>query len=176
MVLGCISLMAIIFIAISGCKSPRTPEKIITMKKTLADTAVEPEKTDVAPVTGKAAGIPLTVTIKNLASSSAPVVIGVYGTKNKFPDPKDQLKEYKFKPHGMALTAKITDLPFGTYAIATYQDVKSTGKISKNFIGIPTDPYGFSNNYKPTIKAPGFKDCSFEYTAKTNSLAITMIK
>ena len=146
------------------------------MKK--ADTAVakEPEKKDTEADTGKGASVPLTVIIKNLASATAPVIIGVYGTKNKFPDPKGQLKEYKFKPKGKNLTAKIADLKFGTYALAIYQDVNSNGKINKNFIGIPTEPYGFSNNYKPKVKAPNFDDCKFGYSAKTNSVTITMIK
>ena len=100
----------------------------------------------------------------------------MYGAKNKFPDPKDQLKLYTFKPDSITLRVSITDLPFGTYALAIYQDVNSNGKIDKNLIGIPTEPYAFSNNYKPTIKAPAFKNCQFEYTTANNVVAMKMIK
>jgi uncharacterized protein (DUF2141 family) len=119
---------------------------------------------------------PLTVNVSNLESPNAPVVMGIYGTQNKFPDAKDQLKEYRFKPKNGKLTAKIEDLTYGEFALAIYQDVNSDGKIDKNFIGIPEEPYGFSNNYKPTVKAPSFKDCRFEYNEQTNTVNISLIK
>ena len=119
---------------------------------------------------------PLTLLINNLTSETAPVIVGVYGTTNKFPDPKDQLKEYRFTPHGKNLTAKITNLEFGQYAIAIYQDVNSNGKIDKNLIGIPTEPYAFSNNFKPTVRAPKFDNCKFEYATDNCSITMNMIK
>ncbi len=119
---------------------------------------------------------PLILTIMNLESSTAPIVVGVYGTKNKFPDPKDQFKEYQFKPRGKKLVAKITNLKFGEYAMAIYQDENGNGKIDKNILGIPTECYGFSNNYKPMIKAPRFDNCEFEYSAKANTVSINLIK
>lgn len=119
---------------------------------------------------------PLTLIIGNLKSTSAPVIVSVYGTTSKFPDPHGQLKEYKFKPHGNVLTAKITNLKFGTYAIATYQDENSSGEIDKNFIGMPTEGYAFSKNFKPTVKAPNFDQCRFDYNKTANTLTINMIQ
>jgi uncharacterized protein (DUF2141 family) len=118
---------------------------------------------------------PLSLIIKNLRSSTAPVIVSIYGTENKFPEPTGQLKEYKFKPKGNVLTAKITDVPFGTYAIALYQDENSNGKIDKNFIGYPTEGFAFSNNFKPTIKAPSFKNCAFIYSKQASTIKIKML-
>lgn len=119
---------------------------------------------------------PLTLIIDNLASPTAPVEVSVYGTESKFPTEKGQLKKYRFTPADTTLTATISDLEYGEYAIATYQDLDSDGKIGKNFVGIPTDPYGFSNNYVPKLKAPAFKDCAFVYDAKSEDVCITMIR
>ena len=119
---------------------------------------------------------PLVVVIDNLASPNAPVEVSVYAPDNKFPTENGQLKKYRFTPDGNKLTAKITDLEYGQYAIAAYQDLDSDGKIGKNMIGIPTDPYGFSNNYKPKLSAPSFRDCQFDYDAKSDSVDITMIR
>ena len=118
---------------------------------------------------------PLSLIIKNLRSSTAPVIVSIYGTENKFPEQTGQLKEYKFKPKGNVLTAKITDVPFGTYAIALYQDENSNGKIDKNFIGYPTEGFAFSNNFKPTIKAPSFKNCAFIYSKQASTIKIKML-
>ena len=120
--------------------------------------------------------VPLTLTFSNLVKAKGPVIVGVYAPKNKFPDPKDQLKEYKFKVDSDSFSVHIGDLPFGEYALAIYQDVNSNGKIDKNLIGIPTEPYAFSNNFKPTVKAPAFKNCRFEYTAIANTVAMKMIR
>jgi uncharacterized protein (DUF2141 family) len=179
------ALMLMVITAGMGACQNRAPQQTAatgsdTTAATASDTTAAPADTATAAALPArdtiAKRAPLTLTITNLATPDAAVTVGVYGTKNKFPDPKDQLKVYKFKPHGLKLTATITDLPFGTYAIAIYQDVKGTGKISKNFIGIPTDPYAFSRNYKPTVKAPNFNDCKFEYDAKANTIAMNMIR
>jgi uncharacterized protein (DUF2141 family) len=119
---------------------------------------------------------PLTIIVTNLTSADATVVVGLYGTKNKFPKPKGELKVYRFKPSSKELKTTITDLKYGTYALAIYQDVNSNKKIDKNMIGIPTEAYAFSNNYKPTVKAPNFNDCKFLYNAKTNSVTMKMIQ
>jgi uncharacterized protein (DUF2141 family) len=65
-------------------------------------------------------------------------------------------------------------LDYGELAIAVYHDVNDNKQIDKNPIGIPTEPYGFSNDFKPVIKAPAFKDCSFFYNEKNNRITITL--
>jgi uncharacterized protein (DUF2141 family) len=34
----------------------------------------------------------------------------------------------------------------GSYAIAVFHDTNGDGKLDRNFIGLPSEPYGFSNN------------------------------
>lgn len=120
--------------------------------------------------------IPLTVNVTNLESRTGTVVIGVYGKNNKFLDEKDEIKEYRFKPKNGKLSVKISDLEFGEFGMAIYQDVDGDGKITKNLIGVPKEPYAFSNNYKPTVKAPSFDDCKFQYSAKANTVNMKLIK
>ena len=172
------SLVTAILISLSQCKSPASqPEAVISKSIDTATTAVDTIKADSLPVSEVVKSrAPLTLVITNLSSRTAPVIVGLYDEKCKFPDPKGQLKVYSFKPDSISLTATITDLPFGTYAMAIYQDVNSNGKIDKNMIGIPTEPYAFSNNYKPTVKAPGFKNCKFNYCSDTNIVAMKMIQ
>ena len=118
----------------------------------------------------------LNIEIENLASVNAPVYVSIYGTVNKFLSLKDQLKVFRFIPTGTRLTEQLSGIPHGTYAIATFQDLNGDGKIATNIFGIPTDPYGFSNNFKPKIKAPSFDDCSFEYDDHNDTVSIKMIR
>ena len=169
--------MAALLLILSQCKSPTPTSEAAVQPATDTIEKIDSVKIAVAPAADTTpTRVPLTLVITNLASPKAPVIVGVYGTKNKFPDPKDQLKVYKFMPDSISLTATITDLPFDTYALAIYQDVNSNGKIDKNLIGIPTEPYAFSNNYKPTVKAPAFKNCQFAYGTSNSTVNMKMIK
>src|SRR4051812_2193763 len=47
-------------------------------------------------VPAKPVSVPLTVTVNQLGSPDAPVVVGVFTPKNKFLDVHDQYKEYRF--------------------------------------------------------------------------------
>jgi uncharacterized protein (DUF2141 family) len=44
-------------------------------------------------------------------------------------------------------------------AVAVYNDVNDNKKIDTNIFGYPTEPFGFSNNYKPKIRGPKFEEC-----------------
>jgi uncharacterized protein (DUF2141 family) len=138
------------------------------------DETVQPKDTSSKPTSLYSK--PLKIFITNLVHADGPIRVGVYTRKNKFLDVNDQLKLYEFKPCGDSCTAVIGDLPYGEYAIAAYQDTKNQGKIGKNKLGIPTDPYAFSNNYHPRIKAPNFDDCKFAYNDDSNTLHIKMIR
>ena len=119
---------------------------------------------------------PLTLVIKNMQTPDGPIVVGVYQQQNKFLDEKDEFKKYTIKPNKDGIVT-IKDLDYGEFALALYQDVNSDGKINKNGIGIPKEPYAFSNNYKPVVKAPAYKDCKFAYnSAGSDTLVISMIR
>ena len=175
------AMVAAASIFLTNCKSPSSKPNGVENDKTTqsTDTIVRADSSNTSTAAGAdtaKAQVPLKLVITNLKSPTAPVIVGVYNEKCKFPDPKSQLKVYTFKPDSISLTAIISDLPFGVYALAIYQDVNSNGKIDKNFIGVPTEPYAFSNNFKPTVKAPAFKNCRFNYCADTNLVAMKMIQ
>ena len=54
-------------------------------------------------------------------------------------------------------------LPFGKYAISIFHDVNDNEELDANFIGIPKEPYGFSNNPKSSFGPPGFDAAAFEF-------------
>lgn len=53
------------------------------------------------------------------------------------------------------------DLPDGVYAIGIFVDVNKNNEMDKNFLGIPQEQYGFSNNAKGTFGPPSFKEAAF---------------
>jgi uncharacterized protein (DUF2141 family) len=63
-----------------------------------------------------------------------------------------------------------TDIAPGKYGVKLFHDANDNGKIDTNFLGIPREGYGFSNNAKGFIGPPGFKKLIVEVT--TGSMAI----
>ncbi len=53
----------------------------------------------------------------------------------------------------------------GTYAIVVYQDLNKNGILDRNRLGLPTEPYGFSNNPSTLFGPPSFQKAAFEVSA-----------
>lgn len=53
------------------------------------------------------------------------------------------------------------DVPTGTYGISIYQDLNNNGELDRIAGILPGEPYGFSNNAKPDLRAPKFDECNF---------------
>jgi uncharacterized protein (DUF2141 family) len=41
---------------------------------------------------------------------------------------------------------RVRNVKPGSYAIAVFHDVNGNGQLDRNFIGLPNEPYGFSND------------------------------
>jgi len=103
----------------------------------------------------------LTLSIDNIKEAKGTIEVGVFNTTDGFLEEGKAFKTYSIPVNGKTITYTIKDLPEGNYAISMFQDKNTDGKCNLNFIGIPKEPYGFSNNFKPKFSAPSFKDCSF---------------
>jgi uncharacterized protein (DUF2141 family) len=113
----------------------------------------------------------LTITIPNLKNTQGKVVIGVFNKKEDFPKDDKQLKLLKFNADKFPGTCTINGLPKGEYAIAVFHDKNADGNCNTNFMGIPKEGYGFSNNIKPLFSAPTFNECKIDLNT---NMAITI--
>ena len=66
------------------------------------------------------------------------------------------------------------DIPPGTYALAVTHDENMNGKIDTNWLGIPTEGYGFSNDAKAMLGPPSFHATSFTYDGQDMELTISL--
>lgn len=57
------------------------------------------------------------------------------------------------------------NIPDAVYAVSLFFDENKNGKLDKNFFGIPTEKYGFSNNAKGFFGPPKFSKAKFEHHA-----------
>jgi uncharacterized protein (DUF2141 family) len=56
----------------------------------------------------------------------------------------------------------IKNLKSGYYSFSYFHDVDSNGELDSNFMGIPKEPYGFSNGEKGRLGPPSFEDCKIK--------------
>ena len=66
------------------------------------------------------------------------------------------------------------DIPPGTYALVVVHDENMNGKLDTNWLGLPKEGYGFSNDVKPLLGVPSFDAASFQYDGGTLDLTISL--
>lgn len=66
------------------------------------------------------------------------------------------------------------DIPPGTYALAVIHDENMDGKLATNWLGVPREGYGFSNDAKASMSAPSFKAASFSYDGQNLDMTIKL--
>ncbi len=98
------------------------------------------------------------------------VYVAVYDTEENFL--KKSLKTYKATvKEGVVLIS--LDLEPGVYAISVFQDLNGNQELDTNFVGIPSEPYGFSNDAMGMFGPPSFKDSKVEIPS-ANPLQINL--
>ena len=128
----------------------------------LAATTIGPEA--MAAVCG-ASPNEIVVRISNLRNGSGNVVAELYPAD----DPANFLKgrariERAFQPAVAEGTVDVCLTPPepGIYAVAVYHDENANVKFDKNWIGLPSEGYGISNNPTVLLRAPIFDEAKFE--------------
>ena len=163
---------AVIFL-FTACKQKDTIQTT-TAKETILTDSIPP-KTEINPVPLDTLTNDTINKNKMKTEVNAPLRIVIDNLANNDGE-QDKFKKYRFKPKHRKIDESITDLPYGELAFAVYHDENNSGEIDKNLIGIPKERYAFSNNIKPTFKAPSFEDCKFNYDKNTDVIRISLLK
>jgi len=101
----------------------------------------------------------LTINLKGLKSEIGPVNIGLYDVKSQWL--KTPLKGGSTKIVDGVAVIVFSDLLPGDYAISTYHDENDNGELDSNLVGIPKEPYAFSNNARNMFGPASWDDSQF---------------
>jgi uncharacterized protein (DUF2141 family) len=113
--------------------------------------------------------------IENLDKRNGKLYIGWYNQAGDFRKPdKAVLKKIVAVTGSEAVSVLFENVPPGIYAIALFLDENDNGKIDTNFIGIPREKYGFSNNVYPLMRAATFKESSFLVNGTEKTITIRL--
>jgi len=116
----------------------------------------------------------LTIKIAGVKDLKGDIHAFIYSSKDGFPVDLSKAAESKMvKANTQTLTLKFTNIKHGFYAVSAYHDKDSNGRINSNFLGIPIEPVGVSNNAKGRFGPPKFEDAKF-YLDKDITIGITI--
>lgn len=62
----------------------------------------------------------------------------------------------------------------GVYAIAVYHDKDANHEFNKNFLGIPSEPFGISNDPRIGLSAPPHEKAAFEVKGPASPVTVTL--
>ena len=85
----------------------------------------------------------------------------------------EKIKGVTLAPNKKGATHTFTNIQNGKYAISIYHDENNNKKLDKNFIGLPKEDYGFSNNPSSSLGAPKLEEKIFE-VSKDVSLTVNL--
>jgi uncharacterized protein (DUF2141 family) len=89
--------------------------------------------------------------------------IAVHNSQDTFPSAEDKEKYFTYQRYPVATQNNTSfDIPEGQYSITVFQDTNDNFKIDKNFIGLPTEPYGISNDSTDGFGRPIYKTSVIE--------------
>lgn len=114
----------------------------------------------------------LKIEISNIQKTKGQVIIDIYSTKATWLKKPDVRKIISTEKDSDVVSI---DVPFGTYAISIFQDINKNGELERNFIGIPKEPIGFGNNYKP-FGYPKFESAAIQFSSNTQVQNIKLFK
>lgn len=127
------------------------------------------------PGSGPAMAAGLSVSVTGLRSGDGQVRVALYNAPKGFPaKAKRAVALRACTPADGGCSVNFADLAPGTYAVSAYHDEDNDGKMKTNFIGIPREGVGVSNNAKGRMGPPKFKDAAVQLPAEGLSLTISL--
>lgn len=114
----------------------------------------------------------LTITVENIRNMDGLLKVCVFDNEADFmqqPVICEDVTDFSKPEHELSLS-----IPIGRrYAIIVYHDLNANGKLDRNILGIPSEPYGFSNNPSTRFGPPSFDKANFD-AAKLNNIVIRL--
>lgn len=111
----------------------------------------------------------LRIVATNVASDAGKIRVWVYDSKDDWLSDRYRTQKVVTVAGNRVDGRIMVDLllPAGTYAVTVFQDLDDDGKLKRNFIGIPKEPSGLSNNVRPRFGPPKFDDALVTVTPGT---------
>lgn len=108
-----------------------------------------------------AAAHTITVVIPATLDAAGRVGCALFSGERGFPmdNAAARMQWLPAQPEGVRCVFR--DVADGTYAVSVVLDMNGNQRVDTNFVGLPTEAWGVSNNVRPTLRAPRFDEAAF---------------
>jgi len=107
-------------------------------------------------------GVTLSIKMTNFRSADGQVLIALFRGGDGFPSkPGNAYKTAITKISGSSASVEFAGLPAGEYAFSVLHDENGNNELDTNFLGIPKEGLGTSNNAKARMGPPKYRDAKF---------------
>jgi uncharacterized protein (DUF2141 family) len=148
-------------------------------RQDLAAVPVDPPTPEV-PVEGRACDArpySMQITVVGVKETSGTITVDVHDDDPaKFLKSGGKLARIRVPAKEGETSFCITVPKAGIYALALYHDRNANTKLDKNFIGLPSEPFGLSNNPPRRLAMPRHRDSAFEVNGPRTPVLIDLEK
>ncbi len=156
-------------------RQPESPSPPLeTQSPPAPATSTAPDITAAPPAPATPPEQTVVVQVSGLKARPADVMVAVFLTGEGFPDVT--AASITAEQDAKEATAEIPlQLPLsGMAAVAVFQDLDGNGVLTRNVVGLPTEPYGFSKNARATFGPPTFEAAAVDLATMTEPLQISV--
>lgn len=116
----------------------------------------------------------LRVLIKGFANDLGKARLALYNSLDNF-----ESHEQTFRTRVTSITegtvyAVFDSIPYGEYAVKVFHDENENENLDTNFLGMPIEAYGFSNNARGSFGPAGWDDAKFLFSLPLDSIVIVV--
>jgi uncharacterized protein (DUF2141 family) len=114
----------------------------------------------------------LTIRVENVLAAGGMLRLGVYDEARYPNDDSKPIAAADVTAVPGETIVTLHAIPPGVYAIQTFQDVNVNNKMDTSWVGLPLEPFGFSQDATPFLSKPSFDEVKFTLAAGENSQTI----
>jgi len=102
------------------------------------------------------------VNVTGISDARGAIGFALFPDSRGFPMDNSGAKALWLPADPKGVSCRYADLPDGTYAVSVSHDLNGNRRTDTNFLGIPTEAWGVSNNARPAMRAPRFDEAAFK--------------
>ena len=115
------------------------------------------------------------VDVVGLRNNKGQVFCALYASGEGFPkDPQKAIHRDTSSISDKKASCEFSLIEPGTYAVSVFHDENSNGKLDTNFLGIPREGVGASNDARGRMGPPKFDAAHFQFSGSRLNLKITI--
>jgi Uncharacterized protein conserved in bacteria len=112
------------------------------------------------------------VVIKQINNPTGTIMVALFSNEKDFLTKATASQQVKAEKGEVKVYFE--NVAAGEYAVSVIHDANSNGELDKNFIGIPKEGFGFSNDAKGKFGPPDFAQASFNAGKQNAPLVLNL--